>query len=118
VQVLGLDRLRFTLEAASERIEDLSQPAEKTSAFLASRGRADAPRRTGRLAASVRAAPDRNDAVVTSGLAYSNRTHWGYRRYRQAAQPWLAEGARNTEGAYLDYYEERVASVMRAVKGA
>lgn len=118
VEVQGLPTLRATLKVAAQRVEDLREPATRTSAFLAARGRADAPRRTGRLSASVRGEADSTTASTYSALAYANRTHWGYRRYAQRPQPWLAEGAANTEPQWLDNYRSRIENVIRAVRGA
>jgi hypothetical protein len=117
VEVQGLTTLRATLKIAARRIDDMSSPAGETAAFLGSRGRVDAPRRTGRLSASVRGANEGGDAVVSSALPYANRTHWGYARYRQAAQPWLVEGRDNTEGTWLRNYEDHVDKSLDMVRG-
>lgn len=117
VEVEGLTTFRATLKVAARRIEDMSDPSKRTAAFLGARGRADAPRRTGRLAASVRGSGDRNEAVVESGLAYANRTHWGYARYHQRPQPWLVEGRDDTETTWVKHYEDRVETVIGGVRG-
>lgn len=117
-QVVGAEALASTLRKAADDLGDMSDPAQKTASFLANRGRIDAPRRTGRLAASVHADSDRTEARVISGLVYSNRTHWGYARYGQAAQPWLAEGAHRTEALWSGNYEDRVEHCLDEVKGA
>lgn len=118
VEVEGLTTLRATLKVAARRVEDMSDPATRTAAFLGSRGRTDAPRRTGRLAGSVRGNANGNDASVESGLAYANRTHWGYARYRQRPQPWLVEGRDDTETTWIRNYEGQIEKSLAMVRGA
>jgi hypothetical protein len=118
VKVEGLKTLQTTLGIAAHRITDFSEPARKTSTMLGARGRANAPRRTGRLSASVRGRADGSDAVTESALVYANRTHWGYARYHQRAQPWLVEGRDDTEATWMRNYEERVEVVLDDVRGA
>jgi len=117
VKVEGEATLRATLKAAARKVGDMSGPAKTTAAFLGSRGRTDAPRRTGRLSASVRGKGEGNDAVVESGLAYANRTHWGYARYHQRPQPWLVEGRDDTEATWIRNYEGRIESALAGVRG-
>jgi len=117
VRVEGLTTLRATLKIAARKVEDMSGPARETAGLLSSRGRADAPRRTGRLSASVRGEGLGNEAVVSSALPYANRTHWGYARYGQRPQPWLSEGAHRTESQWIDNYERRIDDALRGVKG-
>lgn len=118
VEVLGAEALVASLHKAAHDLNDMSDPARQTASFLASRGRVDAPRRTGRLAASVHPDNDQHEARVISALPYSNRTHWGYARYGQAPQPWLSEGAQRTESTWSRYYDRRVEDVLGTVKGA
>jgi hypothetical protein len=87
------------------------------AAFIGTRGRSSAPVRTGRLAASVRYAGADDGAEVTSGLAYANRTHWGYARYRQAPQPFLAEQVWDNTPRIVGTYTEWADDVLGAVKG-
>lgn len=117
IKVEGLTTLRATLKVAAKRVGDMSRPAQQTAAYLSTRGRADAPRRTGRLSASVRGSTDGDDVAVTSALPYANRTHWGFARYRQRAQPWLLEGAENSESSWIRNYERQIDSALAGVRG-
>lgn len=116
VKVEGLTTLRTTLRVAARRVEDFSAAHQRTSTFLAARGRADAPRLTGRLASSVRARSDSNEASTESALSYARYVHWG--TSRQAAQPWLLEGRDDTEKSWMNNYSDRVEDVIGAVRGA
>jgi hypothetical protein len=118
IRVEGDTRLAATLRIAASRIRDMSDPGDRTARFIAGRGRADAPVRTGRLASSIRSAATTDEAEATSGLAYANRTHWGFRRYHQRAQPFLADAVWNNGALILSNYTERAVVVLRGVKGA
>lgn len=117
VTVEGAATLTATLHVAGRRLQDASTPSRDVAAFVGTRGRSSAPVRTGRLAASVRYAGAADGAEITSGLVYANRTHWGYARYRQAAQPFLAEQVWNNTGRIVDTYEGWADDVLAGVKG-
>lgn len=117
VRVEGAATLAATLHVAATRLKDASTPSRDVAAFIGTRGRSSAPVRSGRLAASVRYAGADDGAEITSGLAYANRTHWGYARYRQAAQPFLAEQVWNNEPRIVDTYAGWADDVLGAVKG-
>jgi len=104
VRVEGAATLAATLHLAGRRLQDATAPSRDVAAFVGTRGRSSAPVRSGRLAASVRYAGAEDGAEVTSGLAYANRTHWGYARYRQRAQPFLAEQVWNNEPRIVNTY--------------
>jgi hypothetical protein len=116
--VEGGTRLRATLAVAASRIEDMTAPGSETARFVEGRGRSDAPVLTGRLAASVRSSANATDAEIVSGLPYANRTHWGYRRVHQPAQPFLASVVWNNQRLILDNYRDRAEVVLHGVKGA
>lgn len=117
VRVEGAATLAATLHVAGKRLQDASTPSRDVAAFIGTRGRASAPVRTGRLSASVRYAGADDGAEATSALAYANRTHWGYARYRQAAQPFLAEQVWDNTPRIVDTYGKWTDDVMGAVKG-
>jgi len=117
VRVEGAATLTATLHIAAKRLEDASAPSRTVAAYVGTRGRSSAPVRTGRLAASVRYAGVADGAEVTSGLAYANRTHWGYARYRQRPQPFLAEQVWNNEPRIVGEYADWADDVLGVVKG-
>jgi len=118
VRVVGDERLAATLHIAADRVRDMRDPGDATARFVAGRGRSDAPVRTGRLSSSVRTAVNATDAEVSSALPYANRVHWGYRRYHQAAQPFLASAVWDNGRLIVDNYTKRVDVVLHGVKGA
>jgi hypothetical protein len=117
VKVEGAETLRVTTKIAAHRIQDMSDPGERMIRVVAARGRSDAPVLTGRLANSIRSSASSSEAEATSALVYANRTHWGYRRYRQAAQPFLARQIWGHEPIIVQTYETRANQVLAAVRG-
>lgn len=117
IKVEGDTRLTATLRIAARRVLDMSGPGDTTARFVAGRGRSGAPVRTGRLASSVRSSANATDAEIVAATAYANRTHWGYRRYRQAAQPFLASVVWDNQGPILNNYRDRAEDVLQGVKG-
>lgn len=109
--------LAATLHIAARRIQDASAPSGKVAAFVGTRGRASAPVRTGRLAGSVRYAGADDGAEITSALPYANRTHWGYSRYRQSPQPFLAEQVWDNTNRIVGEYADWADDVLAGVKG-
>jgi hypothetical protein len=117
VKVEGLTMLRATLAVAARRIRDMSDPHRKTATYVETRGRADAPHLTGRLAGSLRAASDGESAEVTSALPYANRTHWGYARYSQRPQPFLLDAVLDGETVIVNNYADEVDRVVGGIRG-
>lgn len=117
VEVQGADLLAATLHIAARRLQDASTPSRTVAAFIGTRGRSSAPVLTGRLAASVRYAGEADGAEASSGMAYANRTHWGYRRVGQPANPFLAKQVWNNTGTITDIYGKWTQEVLYAVKG-
>ena len=118
VQVIGDKMLAATLRLAAARVTNMSSPGRKAAALVGTRGRAGAPHRSGRLAASIAPTADNTTAEVTSGLAYAARTHWGYRAYGQAPQPFLADPAHQMEPVWMGYYVTEVDRLLGMVRGA
>lgn len=118
VEVVGATRLAATLRLAADRIRSMRGAGDKVARFVEGRGRTDAPRRSGALSASVRSSNPDDGPEISSGLAYANRVHWGYRRYRQKAQPFLASAVWNNEAVIVDDYADEANVVLWSVKGA
>ena len=117
-EVVGAARLAATLHSAAGDVGDMTRAGEKAGRLVANRGRIGAPRLTGRLAGSVTSRTKANTAEITSGLPYANRTHWGYARYGQAAQPFILDPAKQLEPVWLHFYRDEADRILHTVKGA
>jgi len=117
VTVVGGDELARTMRHASDELGNMERAGDRTANLIANRGRVEAPRLSGALASSITPTVDNNVAAVTSGLPYANRTHWGYSRYGQKAQPFLSDPLVTLEGTYVPYYADEADRVLHTVRG-
>lgn len=121
VQVEGLGQLRRQLRALGDDLADLKQANAAVSAFIAPAAAARAPRRTGRLAASVRGTRAAGGATVAAGGAsvpYAGPVHWGWPSRHIDAQPFIRDTALATESAWLPIYEAELARLTEKVNTA
>ncbi len=130
-EVQGGRALRATLKEADESLSDLKQ-AHAAAAAIAARASADlAPKRTGRLADTIRSSGTKTAGIVRAGLKsvpYAPVIHWGWgtRPNRQKnwrggvirANPFISRGAQDSEGRWIRIYENHVEQALAKVKGA
>lgn len=121
-EVEGAARLRTTLRRAGVTSAQLREPNRAAGRIVATAGRSSAPRRTGRLAATVRAAGSTpRVAVVTAGrrsVPYGGVIHWGWPARNIPSQPWLSDAARATEPVWIREYDDHVRGLINSVRGA
>jgi hypothetical protein len=120
VQVRGARQLRSSLKKAGKDLQDLKDAHAKVAAVVAAAAAARAPKRTGRLATSVRGTGTTTAAVIRAGfksVPYAGPIHWGWPARGIAAQPFLSDAATSTEGAWLPIYEGAVETALDQVKG-
>jgi hypothetical protein len=121
LQVDGARQLRATLKAAGDDLEDLKAVHATVARYVALRAAAMAPRRSGRLAASVRGNQAKTAATVRAGGArvpYANPIHWGWPRRHIASNPFLVNAAHTTEPTWTKYYLREVERIVGKVHGA
>lgn len=89
---------------------------------VASAARGTAPRRTGRLAGSIRTAgTTASRAVISAGRAsvpYAAPIHWGWPARNIPEQPWLSLTAQATEPRWITEYYDHMDSLVNSVHGA
>jgi hypothetical protein len=117
VQVQGADNLARTLADAADAFADLGDANTAAGRHLAIRAAAAAPRRTGRLAASVRPVPDRTGVTVGSSLIYAPPIHWGWPARNIAPQPFLADTLTTQQPAVVEVYATEVERVLGIIQG-
>lgn len=117
-RLIGGPELSASLHRAADDIGDMSRAGDRTGRLIANRGRVEVPRLTGALAASIGTRTAANVTEVTSGLPYANRTHWGYARYRQRAQPFLMDPATQLVPTWSGYYTDEADRILHTVRGA
>lgn len=118
VSVSGLARLRRDLRRAGQDMAELKAANAAAAQLVAAEAERRAPRRTGRLAASVRGNNSASRASVSAGrasLPYAGPIHWGWPARGIEANPFVVDAAQATESQWLPAYEtdlERVASSL------
>jgi hypothetical protein len=116
VQLLGGDTLARTTAAAAAELADLSAPGRAAGALLAARAAAFAPRRTGRLAGSIRVArfgPD--GAEVATAVPYASFQEYGTRWVRPKF--YMARALDTAADPVTDTYAAAVDRAVGQIRG-
>jgi hypothetical protein len=121
LQVEGLDTLVRTMRRAGVDISELKDAHTRAASIVASEAAARAPRRSGRLAGSIRPAKQVKRARVMAGGAsvpYAGPIHWGWPARNIPANPFMTEAAQGTEPEWTRAYLEDVQKALDNVRGA
>lgn len=121
IKVEGLNELIRTMNKAGQDISELKDAHHRAGEIVASYAASIAPRRSGRLAGTIRAARQARRARVQVGRAnvpYAGPIHWGWPARHIAAQPFLSEAAQATESTWRPIYEKAIADALEKVRGA
>jgi uncharacterized protein YcsI (UPF0317 family) len=121
IRIEGLDALVRSMRKAGVDISELKEAHIRAAAIVADRAAELAPRRSGRLAGSVRPAKQAKRARIQAGSAkvpYANPIHWGWPSRNIASQPFLSDAAQQTEAEWTAAYLEDVQAALDKVRGA
>jgi hypothetical protein len=121
VRVEGASRLRATLRAAGGDLGDLKDANARAASMVAQWAAVTAPRRTGALGASVRAARQVGRARVVAGstsVPYAGPINYGWPARNVKPQPFINNAAVQTQPAWLPVYLDDIQKVCDTVKGA
>lgn len=121
VEVVGARKLRSTMKRAGQDLSDLKAVHSKVAAFVADKAAARAPRRTGRLAGTVRGNRAAASSRVMAGrqsVPYAKVIHWGWPARNISAQPWIQDTARDTETQWLLMFQAGIDAAIKRVEGA
>ena len=121
IRVEGARELRRTMRRAGVDMADLKAANAKAAQVVAQWAGVRAPRRTGRLGASVRGSKAVGRARVVAGGAsvpYAGPIHWGWPARHITAQPFISEAAQETQPSWEAAYLEDVQRVLDRVEGA
>lgn len=108
----AVERLAQQLRTAARSFTELEPVYEQAGAVIAA---APAPRRSGQLAASVRADVTPNGVTVGSDLAYASFVHWGAPRRNVRAQPWLLTEVETAQSELVGLFETYAAHVVARI---
>lgn len=118
VKVEGLATFDSTMKKAADELGRLTDAQGKAAAVIEQAARARAPRRSGRLAGSIRASRGAGGEVLQVTAAYAGPIHWGWPSRHIDPQPFAMDAARATEGQWIKFYETDVQKTLDGVKGA
>lgn len=121
VKVDGVDRLRRTLIAAGATLEDLKAVHDKVGELVERRADPRVPRRSGRLAGTLRHAGQKGAAVIREGRAsvpYAGVQEYGWRARGIPAQPHIRPAIADSEDAIRAAYLDGIDDTLAKVKGA
>jgi hypothetical protein len=117
MEVEGLATLQATLAAADAQLSDLDQAAN--ARLVQSRAQARAPKRTGRLAASVQASSlGKGQAQVASSLVYAPVIHYGWPAHSITPNPFLESAANDSVPLVQAQSLRQVNTILGHVRGA
>jgi len=108
VKLEGGKQLRRHLKRIADGAQDMKEANARVAALVAAESARAAPRRTGRLAATLRGNKAVGKAVVTAGRAavpYANPIHWGWPKRHIKRNPFVWDTAQRTQSTWLPIYE-------------
>lgn len=118
ISVTGDTMLAATLHNAARQLDDMAATNRQAGEVVRARAASNAPKRTGRLAGSVRVSASGHEAVVSSSVVYAARVNYGMPSVGQVAQPFMTNALASTASASVDKYEARVNAIVRTIRGA
>ena len=125
VRVVGADRLAATLHQFAQSLGDMSDANRAAGETIGSAARTRVPRRTGRLASSMRTDVSPTDVDVSFGAVYAAPIHWGVGPrvglrgpHNIAASLFLTAAFAAQEDTIADIYLAAIDSRLGKVQGA
>lgn len=119
IRVEGLAQLRTKLKALDGGLDGLLKSVNLEAANLVKdAAKARAPKRTGRLAASIRASGTKTQAVVRVGgsqIPYAGPIHFGWAKHNIKPQPFLFDALDDRRPEVIARYELGIAKLEREV---
>jgi len=119
IRIEGMKQIRATLKELESDLKREPQRINKEAAVLvADTARSQTtPRRSGRLAASVKPGASGARAFVKSSLVYSAVIHFGWPHHHIKPNPYLYKALDSRIDDVYALYEKRVAELVDKVRG-
>jgi hypothetical protein len=123
VRVIGLPRFLRTLRQAGVEIEDQREAMTRVAAMVATGISSAAPRRAGRLSASVRGSKSKGRASVRVGTTartrlYVGPIHYGWPGHGIEPNPFAERTLQRLEPTIAAELERQLQAALDKVKGA
>lgn len=120
IEVEGRAELVRTMRQAGVDLSDLNRANRAAAEIVAPESAARTPRRTGRLAATVRPAGTRTAAIVRVGsrsVPYAGPIIFGWTAHNIEPNPGPVEALEATESRWLPEYERAIDAILAKIKG-
>lgn len=121
-EVEGGRQLRKTLREAGDDLTDLKSVHHQAAQIAANRVADLAPKVSGKLAATIRAAGTKTAGIIRAGnnskVKYAGPIQWGWFRRGIQPNPFATRGAQQSEPRWLPLYEDYVEATLNKIKGA
>lgn len=120
VEVEGARKLRATLAKAGRDLGDLKAAHADAGRIAETGARGRVPRLTGTLAGTIRSSGTKTAAIIRAGrsaVPYAGPIHWGWPGHNILANPFLTDGAQDTEHQWVDVYERAIDEALDQIKG-
>lgn len=121
VTVKGVKQLAKDLRQAGQDVGDLKAANKKVADIVVTQARANAPKRSGKLAATGRSGQAAAKVSVRFGsnqVPYANPIHWGWPKRHIKANPFLYRAVDETRSDWYAQYVYDIKKIMESVKGA
>ncbi|UVK60162.1 hypothetical protein SEA_SERIALPHILLER_9 [Arthrobacter phage SerialPhiller] len=118
--VVGGAKLRTTLRKAGADLKQLAAVNREVANIVLPAAKATAPRRSGKLGATVRAGATQKAAIIRAGgpgVPYAPFVHY-WRLDGFTPQPWVSLAAQQTEPIWLARYHAGIERIIDQVTGA
>ena len=116
IEVDGIKELRGQFKQAGIDLKELKGAGLEAAEVVAVEGRRTAPRRSGALAETIRAAGQVGGGVVRAGFAripYAGVIHFGWPGHNIEPQPWLFEATDAKYDAVIETYWKHVDKITK-----
>lgn len=120
LQVDGARKLRATLKQAGIDVQDLKDAHRAVADLVDREAEPHAPRRSGRLVRTERAAGTQSAAIVRVGRAsvpYAGPIHWGWPARHIKPNPWIADAAERSETTWTGTYLHAIETIVNSIEG-
>lgn len=127
VRVEGARLLRATMRKAGVDMSQMPRAHLKVAKVAEGGIRAAAPKASGQLASTIRSSGTLTAAYVRAGYKktpYPGANNWGWPEAAGGIKGsfggnfWMQQGAKATEGAWLQVYYSEVENILGQIKGA
>lgn len=121
VEIEGLNRFIRTCKAAGVDMSQFVEASRETANIVVFGAMSRAPKRSGNLAASIRAGKGRNRVVLYAGSAsvpYANPIHWGWPGHGIRENKFALNAMQESEPTWTAFYERELEKIVSSIKGA